>query len=184
MAIRSVADGTAVAQKTSISADGQWPLRVVVSGGKASILGWVKFANGTPKTFNGGLVWTRHANALAKTYPAGFTNLTSIIGAQYTRPVAGSRVLANAFWDAFFDGGNFHNSSVYFETGSNNKITTGPRGFSLTFTAASGLFSGKVTDPVTLKPVPFKGAVSQRNNQGYGSFINLNQSGRVFFTPD
>ena len=56
-----------------------------------------------------------------------------------------------------------------------NKLT-------LSINLASGLFNGSVTTPDGSRSFPFKGAVYQKQNQGWGFFLGTNQSGRVRFS--
>ena len=51
---------------------------------------------------------------------------------------------------------------------------------SLTFSASTGLFSGKVMDPDSSTLIPFKGAVLQKENAAFGWFTGqYSQSGEV-----
>jgi len=54
---------------------------------------------------------------------------------------------------------------------------------SLTVTLPTGAFRGTVTDPVSLKAIPFGGVVVQSQNRGAGNFLGTNQSGQVHFGP-
>jgi hypothetical protein len=59
---------------------------------------------------------------------------------------------------------------------------TGTNGLKLTFTTTgpkAGLFTGSVTDPATKTVKAIKGALYQKLNTGYGSFLGTNQSGSV-----
>jgi hypothetical protein len=51
----------------------------------------------------------------------------------------------------------------------------------LTTAKPSGLFSGTVVLPKTGKSKPFKGAILQKLDVGYGYFLGTNQGGRVEF---
>ncbi len=179
----TLADGTKISQKTLLSKDGHWPFYVSVNSGGGSIISWVTFANTDPKSFDGELVWTRHANPLAKFYPLGFTNQTGADGAQYIPPPLGDLVLDIGDGIVWFSGGNHTQTfSNNVTLGSDNKIiNTSSNTFSMKLTVASGLFSGKATDPLTLQAISFKGALSQRDNAGHGFFLGTNQSGSVLF---
>lgn len=51
----------------------------------------------------------------------------------------------------------------------------------LTFTPATGLFSGSVPNPdAPRKTVSFNGVVLQSQTNGWGYFLGTNQSGQVF----
>jgi hypothetical protein len=55
---------------------------------------------------------------------------------------------------------------------SGNRLT-------LSFSTSLGTFSGSVTDPTTLKPFNFKGAVLQKQNAGFGFLTGTNQTSSV-----
>jgi hypothetical protein len=120
--------------------------------------------------------------ALAKYYPAGFTNQTALSGARY---LASAPVMNFQEGAVTFSGGNlpapFTNSVVL---GVNNKLTnSSPNQLALTISTNSGLFTGSVTVPGTAKVLSYKGVLNQKAQFGSGFFLNTNQSGRVFFGP-
>ena len=68
--------------------------------------------------------------------------------------------------------------------GTNNKTANAKPGqFSLTFKPASGLFTGRVVNPNTHKPINFSGAVLQNQGVGLGYFLTTNLSGQVSIGP-
>jgi hypothetical protein len=51
------------------------------------------------------------------------------------------------------------------------------------FTTSTGLFKGSVINPATLKPIPFKGVVLQKQNSVSGYFLQTGKSGPVRLMP-
>jgi hypothetical protein len=49
----------------------------------------------------------------------------------------------------------------------------------LTFSTSLGTFTGSATDPATMKPFSFKGAVLQKQNAGFGYLSGTNRTSRV-----
>jgi hypothetical protein len=63
--------------------------------------------------------------------------------------------------------------------GANNKIT-GTNGLALHFVSGTGLFGGTVRNPANNKPIPVNGAILQKQDAGFGTFLGTNQTGQVF----
>jgi hypothetical protein len=66
-----------------------------------------------------------------------------------------------------------------------NNIVTGSDKLKLTFTTPTpptGLFQGSVTNAEG-KIVPFSGAVLQKQTNGFGQFLNGDESGSVSLAP-
>jgi hypothetical protein len=78
-------------------------------------------------------------------------------------------------------GGLTQSISNQFTLAANN-IVTGSNKLSLTLTTTTGLFQGTATNSVG-KTVSFKGAVLQKQTNGFGQFLNTNQSGSVQLAP-
>ena len=67
---------------------------------------------------------------------------------------------------------------------ANNKVTPCvTNGFKLTVTSKTGLFSGSFVNPATSKPMMFKGALFQKQNDGAGLFTGPDQTGFVAVEP-
>jgi hypothetical protein len=64
---------------------------------------------------------------------------------------------------------------------SSKLVNDGPNTLKLTFTPASGLFSGTFKKTGTSKTYNIKGAVLQKQNYGSGYAPGSDQSGRVVF---
>ncbi len=179
-----LADGTALAQKTTISKNGDWPLYAPLYGGVGSLLSWITITNGD---LSGAHVsWIKPAQAQAKFYPSGFTNDEFFaLGSAY-RSSATNRVIAVTNGIVLFTGGNLPASITNDVTLSPANKVTGTNVNKLAFTIVqpSGLFSGTITVPGATRGVPFKGALLQDGSFGSGYFLGTNRSGRVWFGPD
>ncbi|MGO9201588.1 MAG: Ig-like domain-containing protein [Limisphaerales bacterium] len=176
-----LADGTKLTPSGSVSKYGQWPLYASLSGGEGSILSWVTFTNAPTDDLTGALVWTKPGVENSRYYPNGFTLTTSVSGSQYIQPAKGANVLNLTDGYVALEGGDLaQNMSDQITLGANNRATdlSGNK-LTLTFTTSTGLFTGRVTDPATGKPVSFNGVVLQRSNVGYGYFLGKDQSGQV-----
>ena len=176
-----LADGTKLTPSGSVSKYGQWPLYASLSGGEGSILSWVTFTNAPTDDLTGALVWTKPGVENSRYYPNGFTLTTSVSGSRYIQPAKGANVLNLTDGYVALEGGDLaQNMSDQITLGANNRATdlSGNK-LTLTFTTSTGLFTGRVTDPATGKPVSFNGVVLQRSNVGYGYFLGKDQSGQV-----
>jgi hypothetical protein len=177
-----LADGTKLSQSVPISANGQWPLYISLYGGKGSVLSWITFANQITNQLTGLLNWTKPTVLTSKYYPMGFIHESDVHGSSY-RPPTGTtnRVLNWSDGQVVLTGGNLGNgfaNRVILK--SNNKISnTSSNKLDATITLSTGLFSGRATDPLTGKPVPFRGALLQSLQCGTGYCSGTNRFGCV-----
>jgi hypothetical protein len=178
----SLADGTKVTQKTTISSRGMWPLYASLYGGQGCMVGWINVAT---NTLDGGLVWVKGAGATgsaAKSYSQGFTNRIQAAGMSYVKPAAGGGVLD---WAGSAGEISFSSSSSPAWTNSirlelNNRVTDlNNNKLKLTIMSSSGLFSGSIMNPDTGKPMQFQGALYQDWKVGLGYFLDSSESGKV-----
>lgn len=177
----ALADGTKVTQKTGLSKIGQWPLYVPLYKGKGALVSWVTFDTNAPMTdFSGTLNWFKQPQSV-KYFPAGFTNELDIAGSLFTKPASTNWVINLTNAVVAFTNGNlsadFTNTIAIDAKGkvineSTNKLT-------LSASKSSGTFSGSATPPAGGKAVSFKGAVLQKQTNGFGFFLGTNSSGRV-----
>lgn len=183
----TLADGSKISQGITLSEDGSWPVYFPLDSGKGVLVSWQTFSSQLDTDFTGWMVWIKPANSAARFYPAGFEFQRSMFGQTYTLPAAGTSPVLNvaSYIDVPFSGGNL---PVNFE----NAITLGPGStitnlsankLSLTFSRATGIFSGKVTDPAANKTWAFGGAILQRDNVGYGFLTGTNKNGMVALFP-
>ncbi len=175
----TLAEGTKITQKTTLSSNGQWPFYVSLYGGQGSVLSWLIFTNEDTSDFSGSLTWIKPAMPTAKYYPVGFSNEVTAVGSRYVSYGTTNRVLNFTDGLVAFGEGNllqaFTNNVIL---NTNNKVTNlSSNKLSLTITASSGLLKGSVNDPITGKAILFNGAVLQKQNIGAGFFLGTNQSG-------
>lgn len=181
----SLADGTKVSQKVPISKNGDWPLYLNLYKGKGMLLSRIAFDINQPDTDLSGLMnWFKRAQ-VAKYYPGGFTNESMIVGSRFTPAAGTNRLLELTTAVVGFTNGNlsadFTNTIAIDARGkaineSANKLT-------LSVSKSSGSFSGSVTPPTGGKAVSFKGALLQKQTNGFGFFLGTNASGRVSIGP-
>ncbi len=182
----SLADGTKVSQSATVGALGQCPLYIPLYQGSGSLLSWLAF-NGAQE-LGGDLAWSKPNLPKSKYYPAEFSWLTSVSGARYHPPGKGTNVLGltSASLTLTLEGGNLSRTvTSQFTLDANNqaKDASGKK-VNVTFTPATGLFSGTVPNPdVPRKTVSFNGVVLQGQTNGWGYFLGTNQSGQVFLGP-
>jgi hypothetical protein len=177
----SLADGTKIAQSISLSTNGQWPLFISLYNGHGSIVSWVTFTNLAQTALSGSLNWIKPVNPTAKYYPAGFTHQTQIIGFIYNQPPKGHGVLDFSGGAVTLDGGNLAQGITNLVLlDANNRVNNlDANKLSMTITLPTGAFRGTVTDPLSLKSIPFGGVVVQSQNRGAGNFLGTDQSGQV-----
>lgn len=177
----SLADGTKITQSTSLSTNGQWPLFISLYNGHGSIVSWVTFTNLAQTALSGSLNWIKPLNPTAKYYPAGFTNQTQLLGFAYQQPAKGNGVLDFSGGAVTLDGGNLARSITNLVLlDANNRVNNlDANKLSMTITLPTGAFRGTITDPLSLKSIPFGGVVIQNQNRGSGNFLGTDQSGQV-----
>jgi hypothetical protein len=181
----SLADGTKITQSTSLSANGQWPVFISLYNGQGAIVSWVTFTNAGETALSGNATWIKPASLTAKYYPAGFTNQTQLLGYVYQQPAKGQGVLEFSGGAVTFDGGNLAQSFAnYVLLDANNRVNNlGANKLTVTVTLPTGAFRGSVTDPLSMKSIPFGGVIVQSENRGSGNFLGSNQSGEVRLGP-
>jgi hypothetical protein len=176
----TLGDGTKVTQKTMICDNGQWALYLPLYSGQGSCLAWFTFASTPTQDISGNADWFKLAQARAALYSQGFTNRSiAAVGSTYTNKVP---LLTLSSPEVIFSNGGLTSNITDVVQFVNNKVTkTGPPKLTFNVTAATGLFSGKATDPATAKTLSFSGALLQKQNVGRGAFLNPPQGGRVYF---
>jgi hypothetical protein len=172
-------DGTAIALTTAVSASGEWPFYVGLSGGQTSAGSWMNFTNTSEADLVGDFYWFKAAVPTAKYYPLGLTNATVAIGNRYiTAP--GSQVLNWTNGEIAFSGGNLSQTLTnhVFLTNGSKVLNTSSNKLVMTISSA-GLFKGSVYAPQTRRTYPFQGVLLQKLNAGYGYCLGTNKSGMV-----
>lgn len=181
--VGALADGSKVSQKASLSHAGIWPLYLPLYHGMGAVLGWQTISNAPNADIAGLLSWIRLGQPGSKYWPAGFTNEITATGSSYAAPGLTNQVLQLTQYDLTFIGGNLAAPVTNAITlDAHNKIVVQDANeLSLTITLKSGLFSGKVLDPVTGQRLSFRGAVLQKQDGGAGFLLGTNRSARVVF---
>jgi hypothetical protein len=178
----TLGDGTKVTPSATESGQGQWPFYISLYSGNGMILGWLTFTNEPDRDIDGTLYWFKPSKPVTALYPAGFTNQMEVVGSEYsyTKDVPVLDLTNGYVW--LEDGGLTQSISNQFALSSNN-IVTGSNKLKMTLTTTTGLFQGATTN-ATGKSVSFSGAVLQKQNIGYGQFLNAPQSGSVTVETD
>ncbi len=177
-----LADLTKAPQKIAITRFAHWPLYISLYGGKGSVFGWLNFDSVAPLNgIDGDVRWTKPVLPTAKLHRDGFAFETTVLGSRYTPPAVGSPVIDLTSTVLTFTGGNLLEPIVCdIELTPDNKIINhSTNKLVITVTPATGLFGGSIADPVSGKPIPFKGALIERLAKGGGHFSGTNVSGRV-----
>jgi hypothetical protein len=181
----TLADGTKITQSTSLSTNGDWPFFVSLYSGQGALAGWVTFSDTVQTALSGNLNWIKPVSSKAKFYAAGFTNRTDILGFVYHQPAKGTSVLDFSSGVLTLAGGNLGQGITnHVLLDGNNRINNLDHNkLSMTVTLPTGAFRGTVTDPVTMKAIPFGGVVAQSLNRASGNFFGTSQSGQVNLSP-
>lgn len=177
----SLADGTRVSQSAATSRNGDWPLYIPLYGGAGSIIGWLNFLATPTNDLSGDLVWLKPNIPAARFYPAGFTLATTATGSRYRSPAPGNKVLN--FTDGqvtLSDGGLAAEIVNHISLSANNRVTNlSSNRLSLLVTSFTGMFSGRVVDPVSRRSLTIGGVVLEGTDVGRGYFLGTAQSGPV-----
>jgi hypothetical protein len=179
----TLGDGTAVTPSGLESAEGQWPLYASLDSGNGMVIGWLTFTNDNERgsDIEGLLNWIRPPQTSATLYKAGITNEFEVVGSAYSYAKSVPLLqLTNGY--AFLEGGGLAESISNQFFLENTSIAKGSNKLSITFATSTGLFQGSTTNAAG-KPVSFSGAVLQKQTNGFGQFINGDQSGSVFLAP-
>jgi len=181
----ALGDGTRITQKAFIAKNGQWPFFAAPYSKHGLIFGWLTFdMNNASNGPTGNLTWMKSAVATSKFYPLGFDFEDSLETASslYVLPT-GAPIFTWTSGIAVLQGAGLSQSVTNpFTIGANNKVT-GSNGMKLTFTPASGTFTGSVVDPDTGKPLTISGIALQSDDAGFGKFTTTNQTGSVLLLP-
>jgi hypothetical protein len=179
----TLADGSAVAQKTTLAADGQTPVYVNLYKGKGSLIGWLTVLDTDTNDTPGLLLWTKMGTAGGINYLTGFTNETLALGSRYVTPANGVAAMVWSNGMAVLEHGNLTTPLTNSLTLSAvNKFTitsTNTSKLALSLTTSSGLLSGSFVHPDTFKKSTIKGVVLQKQALGGGFFLGTNQSGSL-----
>ncbi|MDB6130581.1 MAG: Xanthan lyase, partial [Verrucomicrobiales bacterium] len=181
----ALADGVALAQNVSISANGDWPLYVGTYGGKGSVLGWLKLTNSPARTVIGTVSWIKQASPGDAYYANGFTNQVSIMGSGYDVPSLGNAALTFTNGFLIAEAGNLGLSLTNAVTLKTNSTVTvaapNINKWKITLTPTTGFMTGTFIDSAASRTNTYKGVLLQNTNIGLGYFLGSDQSGAVYF---
>ena len=177
----TLADGTAIKAKSAVSQNGNAAIYVPLYGGQGVLEGWIGFRDNGTSDVTGWCVWMKPALSGAKAYSGGFNAAAAVFGSRYVPPAAGGTILDSPENISFSGGGLEEELSEKITLGLKNKVAglTGNR-LKLGFTLSTGAFKGSIVNPATSKLIPFGGAVFQKQNEGYGYFLDGGASGDVY----
>lgn len=172
-------------QTVPVSRDGHFPLYVPIPGSGGSISGWMSFATRSGDDVNGTVLWLPSAQPSNGSFAGASAYETAAVGARYKPSTGGSPVFSVTNCFVSFSGGGL--SAPFTNTLSvkaGNKLANASANkLTMALTVSSGLFSGSVKPPGSPLSIPFKGALWQKSNSGYGYFLNADQTGAVLLTP-
>ena len=203
--IGQAGNGTAISFSSALfersATEVVFPFFVALEKGLGNIAGIVKYDATQPDSdLTGTLAWSKPITS--KIEPAAIDGQIALHGSKYNKPAAGTRVILGATGAGTL---NIHSPSfttpptgatVFLSTSAalqtNNTLapvtsSNSVQNVTLKFTAATGLFTGKFTDPGLRKTFTFSGAATQQANGGVGTAAGLftrgNQTGYVTLTP-
>jgi uncharacterized repeat protein (TIGR02543 family) len=177
----TLGDGTKVTQTVVECGEGQWPLYISLDSGNGMLLGWLTFTNKQDRDIDGFLNWFKPSQTVATPYQAGFTNVVEAAGSAYLYTHGAPVLNLTDGYVLLEDGGLTQSISNQFTLGANN-VVTGSDKLSLTITTTTGLFKGTTTNSAGAT-ITFNGAVFQKQTNGFGQFLNGEQSGSVYVAP-
>lgn len=180
-----LADGTGLAQNGWLSGDGRWPFYAPLYALRGSLLGLLAFNDQPEVDLTGHLNWIRTATTTTtRAYGNGFNIQAEVLGSHYSAPPRGTRILNLTNATLTLTGGNLASELVIpFQLGANNRVTRpGLDTLRLAFSPGTGTFQGRVMEPGG-RSLAFRGVVLQRQNSGFGYFLDAGQSGAVLLGP-
>jgi uncharacterized repeat protein (TIGR03803 family) len=175
----TLGDGSAFISGGPISGIGTYPIyRLLYQAKLGSCLGRITFP--TTNSFTGTLDWFKPPSPNNRFYPAGFTTTGMIQGAAYIPPSKGGPTVAGNAQVTLAGGNllsNIVKSVVIDSDGGVTVSNPGPDNLSMTIAPATGLFSGRFTDPAINKLAVFTGYLLQGDGIGAGLFFGTTQTG-------
>jgi hypothetical protein len=193
-----LADGTRISYTNSLSKTNTWPLYIPLAKGQGSISTQVTFEDLTNTDLDGmNAQWYLPAQPKSATYPGGWPNgiLVNVIGSKYIVPAGVASVLpglsgtsASGNADVEIAGADVTAPGISdpVNVAANNKVVLAPGGtdkLTLTIQKTTGVVTGSFTDPATTKPVSIHAAIFQKQQAGFGFFLDGGQSGSVSVAP-
>jgi hypothetical protein len=181
-----LADGTKVANAAGLTGAQLWPVYVPLNSGKGMLLGWLTFTSQNGSNIVGDLVWTKAAASKTRYYPNGFTNQCTARASLYNPPASPDSVLLTpAQVSATFSGGDLSSDftlPLELETSGRVRNLSDAKS-SMKFSLSTGLFQGRVVDPVSGDSLNFGGAVLLNQNMGFGLLLGSDKTSGVVIGP-
>jgi hypothetical protein len=172
-----LADGSKFTQSGVVSTNGYWPFYSPLYSGAGMGLSWVDLSAGVPA---GSFFWVRPAGASKTVYPAGFTNVASLIGSVYAysnkAPVLG---LTNLLLT--LDGAKLTNLAIQVSLNAKSKFSSSTNKLTLNLATATGQLTGKTT--LGKSNYTFQAVVLQGKTNALGGFMNGPLGGSVTLAP-
>ncbi|MDB6139532.1 MAG: hypothetical protein JWO94_2604, partial [Verrucomicrobiaceae bacterium] len=185
-------DGVAFTHTGYLTVDKQWHLFQLLYSSKGQIAGVLSFRDVIGVSdLDGGLRWVKNPNPANMSYKAGFNLMTGLVGALYTPPPAGQRVLSQLASQNYnarltlagtvLANGGLAKTLTWLNT---NVLTYyGPETLTATTAVTTGIVTGHYFDPAAKLTVPFAGAVLQKQGLASGNFLLNNIAGYLLVEP-
>jgi hypothetical protein len=186
-----LADGVEFSRGTWIETGRQLEIYAPLHEGRGSLAGTLTFTDTATSDVAGSLRWSKPAQGADRWFPRGFDTTVAAVGARYTPPAGGVRVIAvsNAVPNVrlVFGNGNLaaQIAQPAFLTDINAITISSPTvdGFSALVKTPTGVFKGSFAHPARETPATFRGVILQKQNAGAGFFLGADASGYVDFAP-
>jgi hypothetical protein len=176
----TLADGSKMSQGSAMSKEGYWPLFNSLYGGRGLLIGWMQFTN---QAVNGTVDWLKPRGTFLKSFSNNFTNTVTATGVIYKKPAHGSALNLTSGTLNLSGGTLLGTNTVVcpFTLDANNRVHSSAN-LKLNIKPGSGLMSGTVIDPLVGR-VSFQGVLLQSSTNGFGFFLDSDQSGQVNLAP-
>jgi hypothetical protein len=176
----SLADGTKAMLSSVVSQDSRAPVFIPLYSGHGLLYAWLSLVSDANGDVSGDVTWNKDAGANARYYPNGFGVSATLTGSIYTRPQSGVPVLDLTDGKLALQGGGLDRPVAdRISFNANKVLDLNSNKLSLTFSAGTGLFKGRWTDPQTGQALTLGGIVLENKNQGFGFFMGAQGSGVV-----
>ena len=176
-------DGTEFSTSATLTRLSRWPLYVTLLGGRSVLLGWLSFNQNQPGNLDGSLQYIRSPDALAPTYPAGFSNQVAFMASRYSSPINGARALTWVYGLAVVNGADLlpgiTNLVKLTPDNTLNVIDANGSALQLSFNPNTGLVSGSFVDLWAGTTNALSGVVLKRSDSIGGQFLQGNLAGSL-----
>jgi len=188
--VGTLADGSKISEVGFVAASGDWAFYSTPYANKGLLTGRLVFEDtANTSDVDGSVLWV---NPGSKAYSAGFQGTLSVIGSAYVPPRNGNRVLAlfNVEGNGQFTASNGVLTNPFSEIitlDANNTVTPlviGADKLKLSIVPSTGSFTGSFIPTGQSKPATINGAVFQKQDVGFGYFLEGGQSGAVMLAAN